>query len=54
MAAASEPALGSVSAKQLSRSPEAMAGKYFFFCSSLPKCTMPIVPIPMLPLMYMG
>ncbi|MNR82347.1 hypothetical protein D3C72_131050 [compost metagenome] len=41
MAAASEPAPGSVRAKAASISPEAILGRYFCFCSSVPSRTMP-------------
>jgi hypothetical protein len=41
---ASDPAIGSVSPKAASFFPAAMAGRYFFFCSSDPNSRMGKVP----------
>jgi hypothetical protein len=51
IAPASEPASGSVSANDPIHSPRAIIGRYFFFCSSLPKRTMPMQPMPVCTLM---
>ena len=41
----SEPALGSVSANAASLRPEARSGRKRSFCSSVPKRTIPFIPI---------
>src|SRR5258708_2683375 len=46
--AASEPALGSVKAKEAMTSPAASRGRYLRLCSSVPSLTMPWLPMPLL------
>src|SRR3984957_12529392 len=48
-ASESEPACGSDRQYAASNSPVAILGRYFFFCSSVPKLEMGIVPMPVVP-----